>query len=307
LESLTGKIIDSAKAMGFIAIGFSTPSRPVFFDQFISWLSGHKNAEMSWLARNLNLREDPSLMLDGCRTIISLAFPYPSGKPTTTDGLTVSRFSRPDQRDYHHVLKDLCNEIVKIVKGYDRECSARICVDSAPVLERSIAYSSGIGFIGKNNMLIIPGVGSFFYLAEIFTSLQLDIMNMQTMDNQCGLCTLCMDACPMGALEKPFSINASRCLSYLTVEYKGSVGSDIGKKMGDCFFGCDRCQEACPFNTEKNLKEISLPSSEEIIAMQEKDFIQRFGRTSLKRAGLEKIRSNISAVKAGPFSFPVLI
>ena len=298
MKELTERIIHDAKALGFIAVGFSSPSRPLFFDQFTSWISGHKNGEMSWLERNIRLREDPSLLLDGCRAIISLAYPYSSHKPCTTDGLTASRYSSPDQDDYHYRLKILCSEIVNIIKSYDMGCSTRICVDSAPALERSIAYSAGIGFIGKNNMLIIPGTGSYFYLAEIFTSLPLDIPNNQTMDDRCGSCTLCIDACPMGALEKPFSINASRCLSYLTVEYKGKVGQLEGKKMGDCFFGCDRCQEACPFNGQKNLRETLLPSSEELMQMQDEDFTQRFGRTSLKRAGLEKIKDNIRAIKA---------
>jgi epoxyqueuosine reductase len=299
LKDLTQKIISAAKAMGFIGVGFSSPSRPLFFDQFPSWLSGHKNADMAWLERNLHLREDPSLLLEGCRTIISLAYPYSSRKPYTTDGLSASRFSRPDQTDYHHVLKKHCSGIVNAMKEYDRNCGARICVDSAPVLERSIAYTSGIGFIGKNNMLIIPGTGSYFFLAEIFTSLPFDIPKAQLIDNQCGSCTSCLDACPNGALEKPFSINASKCLSYLTVEYKGNVGQREGKKMGDCFFGCDRCQEACPFNGQENSREIALPSSEEIINMQDEDFIRRFGRTSFKRAGLEKIKGNIAAIKEG--------
>jgi epoxyqueuosine reductase len=254
---------------------------------------------MSWLERNLPLRKDPRLLLEGCRTIISLAYPYSSHKPCTPDGLTASRYTRPDLSDYHYRLKSLCSEIVKVMKDYDRECGARICVDSAPVLERSIACSSGLGFIGKNNMLIIPEAGSYFYLAEIFTSLPLDIPNVQVMDNQCGSCTACMDACPTGALEAPFLINASRCLSYLTVEYKGKVGPREGKIMGDCFFGCDRCQEACPFNGQENSREIVLPSSEEIINMQNEDFIRRFGSTSLKRAGLEKIKGNIAAIREG--------
>ena len=285
--------------MGFIGIGFSSPSRPVFFDQFISWLSAHKNADMSWLERNVHLREDPSRLLEGCRTIISLACPYPAGKPSTTDGLTVSRYSRPDHIDYHDRLKKLCKNIVKALKEYDSGCSTRICIDSAPLLERSIAWSSGIGFIGKNNMLIITGAGSYFYLAEIFTSIPLDFPSPQIIENQCGSCTLCLDACPTGALEKPFSINASRCLSYLTIEHKGQAGQAEGVKMGDCFFGCDKCQEACPFNGHKDSKEVLLPSSEEILEMQEQEFIRRFGKTSFKRAGLEKIKGNIKAIGAG--------
>lgn len=299
MKELIEKIIQEAKAMGFIAIGFTSPSRPAFFDQFTSWLSERKNADMFWLERNIHLREDPSLLLDGCNTIISLAFPYYTNKPCTPDGLTSARYSRPDRDDYHDTLKRLCKDLVKVMKEYDNECLARICVDSVPVLERSIAYSAGIGFIGKNNMLIIPGVGSYFYLAEIFTSIHFEVQSVRKAENQCGSCTLCIDVCPMGALEKPFSINASKCLSYLTVEYKGQVGSLEGRKMEDCFFGCDRCQEACPFNGQKQKREMLLPSSDEILNMKEDEFAQRFGKTSLRRAGLEKIKGNIRAIREG--------
>ena len=285
-----------AKAMGFIGIGFASPARPVFFDQFTSWIAARKNADMLWLERNLHLREDPSLLLEGCMTIISLAYPYPNSKPCTPDGLTASRYTCPNQDDYHSRLKKLCKEVVKVLKRYDCECFTRICIDSAPVLERSIAWSAGIGFLGKNNMLIIPGMGSYFYLVEIFTSIPLEFPPAQEMDSQCGSCTRCLDACPTGALECPFSINASKCLSYLTIEHKGQVGLREGKNMGDCFFGCDRCQEACPFNAQDNTKDIMLPSLDEIMNMKDDEFIQRFGRTAFKRAGIEKIKGNIRAI-----------
>ncbi len=296
MDQFTEELIELSSSMGFIAIGLSSPARPLFFDHFKSWLSAHNNADMSWLEKNLHLREDPSLLLEGCRTVISLAYPYLSRKPTTADGLTVSRYSRPDHDDYHKALRRPCMEIIKVLKNYDNRCSTRICIDSAPLLERSIAYASGIGFIGKNNMLIIPGYGSYFYLAEILTSIPLDIPAVRTVENQCGSCTLCVDACPMGALERPFSIDASKCLSYLTIESKDQVGSAIGKKMGDCFFGCDRCQEACPFNAQDNSKDEILPSSDEILNMSEDEFTGRFGRTALKRAGLEKIKGNLKAI-----------
>ena len=299
MKDLTEKITQTARSLGFIGIGFTSPVRPAFFDQFASWLSARKNADMSWLERNLHLREDPSLLLEGCRTIISLAYPYPSPKPCTADGLTASRYSCPDQDDYHDRLRRLCKQIVDILKEHDRAFSARICVDSAPVLERSIACSSGIGFIGKNNMLIIPGHGSYLYLAEIFTTIPLDVPPARALDSQCGSCTRCLEACPTGALESPFSINASKCLSYLTVEHKGQVGPEEGKNMGDCFFGCDRCQEACPFNAQDNSTATALPSSNEILSMHEDEFAMRFGRTALKRAGFEKIKGNLMAIGAG--------
>lgn len=292
------ELINQAKTLGFIAIGFSLPSRPAHFDQFTSWLTAHKNADMAWLERNLHLREDPSLLLEGCRTIISLAYPYPLLKPCTPDGLTAARFSRPDQDDYHRELKKLAKKLIAMLKEHDPKSQNRICVDSAPVLERSIAYSAGIGFIGRNNMLIIPGVGSYFYLAEILTTTALDFPSVHALENQCGPCTRCLDACPMGALEMPYSLNAARCLSYQSIEYQGTVSHAVAEKMGDCFFGCDRCQEACPYNVQDESIEILLPFSEGILSMHEDEFLTRFGKTSFKRAGLEKIKGNIAAIKS---------
>ena len=289
--------INKARDLGFIGVGFSKTGRPLYFDRFTSWISQHKNADMSWLERNIELREDPSCLLPGCRTIISLAYPYPSQKPGTPDGFFVSRYCHPDEEDYHYRLKDLCRELVDMIEDVYSGSSSRVCVDSAPILERSFACSAGIGFVGKNNMLIVPGYGSFFYLAEILTTASLEFVPAKSMENQCGSCTLCIDSCPTGALEKPFSIDASRCLSYLTIEYKGAVGRVEGGKMGDCFFGCDRCQEVCPLNVRETARQNSLPSTDEFLGMDDKDFKERFGKTAFARAGLEKIKTNIWAVR----------
>jgi epoxyqueuosine reductase len=289
-------IIDRAKALGFLKIGFSSPRRPIYFDAFMSWLSGHKNADMSWMERNNNIREDPTLLLKDCRTIISLAYPYSATQPVTPDGFSVSRYSQPDKDDYHQRIRTLCNDLIALLKDMHKGCCSRICVDSVPILERSIAYSSGIGFIGKNNMLIVPGYGSYLYLAEILTTAPLDITPVDPIENLCGSCNRCLDSCPSGALEEPFSLNASICLSYLTIESKRHTDKDEGIMMGRCFFGCDRCQEVCPFNKQEGSREILLPSTDEILNMDRKSFSERFGNTALARTGIEKIQMNIRAI-----------
>ena len=251
------------------------------------------------MERNVGIREDPSLLLKDCRTVISLAYPYSSQKPSTADGLTVSRYSEPDHEDYHYRLKRLCKEITDLIQDIHGGGGTRICVDSAPILERSIAYSSGIGFFGKNNTLIIPDFGSYFFLAEILTTAPLKIPEAETMESRCGSCRLCIDSCPTRALERPFCINAAECLSYRTIELRDPVNEADGRKMGDCFFGCDKCQEVCPFNGEEEFKKTSLPPAEEFLRMEEENFEERFGRTSLARAGLEKIKTNIRAILVG--------
>jgi epoxyqueuosine reductase len=293
---MSDEIIGRAKELGFIKIGFSTPRMPIHFNEFMSWLSAHKNADMSWMERHIRIREDPVLLLKDCCTIISLAYPYSPRQPITTDGLSVSRYSQPDKDDYHQRIRALCNELVNMLKEVYKGCRARICIDSAPILERSIAFSSGIGFIGRNNMLIIPGYGSYFYLAEILTTASMDIPSIVPIETLCGSCTRCLDSCPAGALENPFSLNVSKCLSYLTIEDKRHVSKEEGVMMGECFFGCDRCQEVCPFNMGNKSREILLPSSEEFLRMDRVSFTERFGNTALARAGVEKIQANIRAI-----------
>jgi len=287
-----------AKNLGFIACGFSKPSRPLYFDEFSAWLSDGKNADMSWLERNVLTREDPTSLLKGCKTIVSLAYPYPSQKPGTPEGFTASRYSQPEKEDYHFRLEGLCGRLVDMVECVYPGSHSRICVDSAPILEKSFASSSGMGFIGKNNMLIIPGHGSYFYLAEILTTAHLEFLSTEPMENQCGACTLCIDSCPTGALEKPFTLDASKCLSYLTIEHKGRTKRDMGTKMGSCFFGCDRCQEVCPFNEDEASMQIQLPPTDAFLQMNDKEFRERFGHTAFARAGLEKLKSNIQAIRA---------
>lgn len=294
---MLSRIIGQAEDLGFIAVGFSRPQRPLFFDSFTAWLAKKGHAGMSWLESHVELREDPSRLLKNCESIVSLAFPYPSEIPGTPDGFYVSRYAEPTKEDYHRRLKERCRGVADVIRKANQDCRVRICVDSAPLLERSVALAAGLGFIGKNNMMIIPEYGSHVYLAEILTTARLPFEPVEPMENQCGSCTRCVDACPTGALQKPFYINASRCLSYLTIEYNGSVGEDTARAMGHCFFGCDRCQEACPFNKKGSSTRISLPSTDAFLEMDDATFGQRFGRTTLARAGLEKVKSNILAMR----------
>ena len=291
-------LINKAKDLGFMACGFSELKRPLYFEKFDAWISDHKNADMSWLERDMQVREDPSRLLKGCRTIVSLAYPYSSRKPETEDSFTVSRYSQPTKEDYHSRLKGLCRKLVNLVEEIYPGSHSRICVDSAPILEKSLACSARIGFVGKNNMLIIPGSGSYFYLAEILSTASIGCLPLEPMDNQCGTCTSCLDSCPTGALEKPFYLDASKCLSYLTIEHKGKITRENGRKMGNCFFGCDRCQEVCPFNGGEMSRQTSLPSTDEFLEMDDEDFRERFGKTAFARAGLEKLKTNIQVARS---------
>jgi len=290
--------IKKAKHLGFVAVGMSRPERPVFFDRFREWIADGKQADMHWLGRYMDLRENPEKLLKGCRTIISLAYPYSPAKPSTSEGFTIARYAEPEKADYHTRLKSQVRKLVKTLLTLHPGCKTRICVDSAPILERSFAYASGIGFIGKNNALIVPGHGSYVFLAEILTSAELFQSGIQSLENQCGACNRCISACPTGALEAPYTLNAAKCLSYLTIEYHGEIQSSDGQNMGDCFFGCDVCQEVCPFNECISSRTVRLPSTDEMLTMEEAEFQIRFGETALSRSGLNKIKSNIRALRS---------
>jgi epoxyqueuosine reductase len=298
-HSLHSLVAEKARSLGFLAVGFTKPGRPPYFDRFTAWLEERKNGDMAWLEKHLDVRENPSRMLKNCRTIICLAYPYPARKPETSDGFSIARYANPVLEDYHLRMRGLCNELVSLIKENDPGSRNRVCVDSAPLMERSFAAASGVGFIGKNNLLIIPGCGSYLYLAEILTTAPMALSSPEPFAHPCGSCSLCLDACPTGALERPFSINAARCLSYLTVEYKGDLEADLGTAMGKCFFGCDRCQEVCPFNRRGDVSEVLLPSTDVLLAMDAEAFERDFGRTAFARTGIEQLKRCIRAARKG--------
>ena len=288
-----------AAQLGFIAAGFSPADPPLFFDYLQKWVKEGRHGLMSWMERNLDIRRNPEKLLRGCRTVISLGYPYSSQTPATRDGFTAARYTESGREDYHLRIKRLAGELAADLRNRFPGSRTRVCVDSAPVMERSYAYKAGLGFIGKNNMLIVPGHGSYLFLAEILTTAPLPSGRAHTMEGGCGDCTRCLDACPTGALARSRLLDASRCLSYLTIEDPRPVDAETGTHMGRGFFGCDACQEACPFNRREEVHNPVLPSSEEFLAMTEDAFAEKFGETAFSRAGLEKIKGNLRAILSG--------
>ncbi len=286
---------EEARALGFIAIGFSAPATPPHFDQFVAWLSQGRFGDMAWVARHVELRKDPRRLMEGCKTIISLAYPYSNSVPVGPDGLRAARFTEGLRKDYHIRLRELGKKLAGAISEVLPGSRSRVCVDSAPLLERSIAYSAGIGFFGKNTMLIIPGYGSYFFLVEILTTAPIVFSPPQPIMGQCGQCKKCLDACPTGALVNPCVHDSRNCLSYLTIESNRPLDPSLGSKMKRCFFGCDICQSVCPFNEGEEDVDLALPSGEEILNMNEKQFKDMFGQTAFSRAGLEKIKDNVRA------------
>jgi epoxyqueuosine reductase len=289
-----------AFSLGFVAVGVARSCEPPFYNELVRWLAEAKHGDMKWFEKSLGLRRDPSTLLKDCRAVVSLAYPYCRKKPCTSDGFSVSRYSEPLLDDYHERLRNLAGEVAALIKRRHPGSRCRVCVDSAPVMERSLALASGVGFIGKNTSLIVPGVGSCVYLVEILTTACLGpTAPLPESAWSCGACTRCLDACPTGALEAPYRLDAGKCLSYLTIEQKAPVKAESGRLMGTCILGCDRCQEVCPYNDGMDSEEICLPSSRDFLTMDDAAFDLRFGRTALARAGIEKIQGNITAVLHG--------
>jgi epoxyqueuosine reductase len=289
-----------ATELGFAAVGFMEPRVPPHFDRFVEWLEEEKHGDLVWLRKNIDLRQDPRRLLNGCRTMISLAVPYPAWPSKTPDQFALARYAS-SPIDYHAGIRTLCLELAHMLQDAFPGVRSRIFVDSGPVLERSIAHGAGLGFIGKNSMLIVPGRGSYVNLAEILTTALIDFDTPERMESLCGECNRCIQACPTGALEKPFRLNTAKCLSYLTVEFRGEIPNGRQKLMGNCFLGCDRCQEVCPFNREmagaENTRLLTLPSSEELLGMDEATFSRQFATTALARPGLARVKRNLLAIR----------
>lgn len=268
---------------------------------------------MDYLARNIDKRLDPTLLLSGARSIIVVAMNYTPARIIPADEYQIAAYALG--QDYHDILKQhlrlLCEEFFNEQNGMAERREIReektphalfkICVDTVPILERYWAWQAGIGFIGHNHQLIIPHAGSMFFLGEIITTYAFDCYD-QPMENRCGTCQRCIDACPTGALS---SFDSRKCLSYQTIENKGSIDHDIEDKMGLSIYGCDRCQQVCPFNRFAPPTDITeLQPSDTLLKMKQHDWQQLsvadyqrlFKGSAVKRAKYEGLMRNIRAV-----------
>ena len=276
----------------------ATEVDPEATELYDRWIADGCHGTMDYLERHADLRRDPRLLLEGAQSIICFAFPYftPNAEEPA---MRIARYA--PGRDYHKVvrrrLKPLADEI-------DRAFGAvsRVCVDSAPLRERYWAARSGLGFIGRNNTLIIPGCGSYFFLGFILTTARLTPTPVSAHPG-CGTCTRCVDACPTGALSADGRCDASRCLSYLTIEHRGDLPPSTD--LHATFYGCDRCAEACPHNHSPEPTEIAdfTPRPEilrltprQAAEMTEDDFDRLFNGTAMRRAGILAMKRNANII-----------
>lgn len=274
--------------------------------QLEKWLRKGMHGGMDYMERNFDKRLDPRLLVEGAKSVISLAFNYfPTQQIHHNEGLQVSKYAYGE--DYHLVLKDKLYVIVEQLTQTYGNFNYRVFVDSAPVLEKAWAARSGVGWQGKHTNVISREVGSFFFLAEIICDLELEYDG--PMPDYCGTCTRCIDACPTEAIVEPYVVDASRCISYLTIELKEQIPSTFAGKMENWIFGCDICQDVCPWNRfakvhheprfEPNRDLLSLNTSD-WQELTEEVFKTIAQRSPLKRAKIKGLQRNVKFVSMQP-------
>jgi len=295
-----------AKDHGFDRCGIARAKAIGRGDYLREWLDTGRAGTMAYMHRYFDQRVDPRRLLDGAISVVVVALLYhreqPARPPDTPDnprGL-VARYAWGD--DYHGVVKKKLHAMADAMRTeFDEPFTAKACVDTAPLLEREWAASAGIGWIGKNTMSLSSELGSYFVLGALVTTL--DLATDTPVEDRCGSCTRCLDACPTGALVAPYQMDASRCISYLTIERREAICETIHKAMGRWVFGCDICQEVCPYNREGRAPiaeeprfavrpPAPNPDLSDILSWTEQDYREHLSGSAMKRATLDMLKRN---------------
>ena len=302
IKENTKFIKNKAKDLGFSSVGISK-ARHLHEEEnkFEKWLSKGFQGSMNYLEKNFDKRLDPRKLVPGSKSIISLSYNYyPKKNIDKKNNFIISKYAYG--KDYHKVIKKKLKILFRSIKEKIGDVEGRVFVDSAPVHERAWAKLSGLGWIGKNSLLINEKKGSYFFLAEIICDLDLEYDS--PVANRCGKCTKCIDACPTDAITSAQIINANKCISYLTIENKKEIPTELKNNLNDAIFGCDICQDVCPWNKfSKPHKEESFNPKNELSSLKKTDWIELteetfnkiFEGSAVKRAKYEGIIRNIKA------------
>jgi epoxyqueuosine reductase len=267
--------------------------------QLEAWLKRGYQGKMSYLENHFDKRLDPTLLVPGAKSVVSLIYNYFPEKDLAAEGsLKIAKYAYGE--DYHFVVKDKLKIFLERLQAEAGEINGRAFVDSAPVMERAWAKRSGLGWIGKNSLLLNKQMGSFFFLAELIIDLELEYDG--PVKDYCGTCTACIDACPTDAIPQPYVVDGSKCISYFTIELKEDIPADVKGKFENWIFGCDICQDVCPWNSfSKPHRETKFEAHADLAKMSAQDwkeitdevFQKLFRHSAVKRTKLEGLKRNI--------------
>lgn len=302
-ETYSKFIKSEAKRLGFLSCGISKAG---FLEEeaprLENWLNKQMNGQMTYMENNFDKRLDPTLLVEGAKSVVSLLLNYYPSEFQNQDSYKISKYAYG--QDYHFVIKDKLKELLFSIESNIGQVSGRAFVDSAPVLDKAWASKSGLGWIGKNSNLLTQKVGSFYFIAELIIDLDLEYDHAVT--DHCGSCTACLDACPTQAIVAPYVVDGSKCISYFTIELKDSIPIEMKGKFDDWAFGCDVCQDVCPWNRfSKPHNEPLLKANPELLTMSKKDWIEItedtfkkvFKDSPLKRSKFDGIIRNVLFLK----------
>jgi epoxyqueuosine reductase len=292
-----------SKRLGFLSCGISKAG---FLEEeaprLENWLNQNMNGQMSYMENHFDKRLNPTLLVDGAKSVISILLNYYPAELQNQDAYKVSKYAYG--QDYHSVIKEKLNELLHFIQTEIGEVSGRAFVDSAPVLDKAWAAKSGLGWMGKNSNLITQKVGSFYFIAELIIDLELEYDTPTT--DHCGSCTACIDACPTEAIVAPYVVDGSKCISYFTIELKDNLPQEMKGKFDDWIFGCDVCQDVCPWNKfSKPHNEPLFQTAPEILSYSKSDweeitndtFQKVFKNSALKRTKYVGLLRNINFSK----------
>ncbi len=297
------KIRTKAREIGIDKIGFAPADELAAEGEHLrDWLAGGKHGEMLWMDREPEKRSDPRILFPGAKTVITAAVNYFTPHGHTGPG-KISRYAWGD--DYHDVLKGMLLELLAWIKTEEPSAEGKVCVDTAPIMDKAWAVRGGLGWIGKHSNLITTDLGSWVFLGEIILDLEIE-NETELLADHCGTCVRCIEACPTGAIVEPYVVDSTRCISYATIELRAEeIPADIAANLDGWLYGCDICQDVCPWNRfERPSKQAAFEPRggetsldvETVIAMDHGEYVERFRRSPVKRAKLAGLKRNAAAL-----------
>jgi len=328
-RAFAGALKAEARRLGFELVGIAPAVTPAGIHDFVDWLDRGYAGQMEYLERREEAYAHPKHVLDGVRSVVMLGINYNTQAPvrrgngrreeasSTREPAAGERANAPaipariaryalGSADYHDVIREKLRDLAEFLRCESPGAKARGVVDTAPLLERDFARLAGLGWFGKNTMLIHKRLGSWFFLAALLVDIELEYDTPHTASH-CGTCTRCLDACPTQAFVEPYVLDARRCISYLTIEHRGPIPEEFHSQMGNWLFGCDICQEVCPWNRKapatgepafRPQSDLQSVDAAELLTLSEEAFRRRFGPTALARPGRDGLVRNAGIVAA---------